>query len=440
LINSLQKSITSLTTDAVKAFQYHQVVRFAVNLLISILLVKSSLPLSDIGVFESLLFLSGVLTMVWMIGVTQAYTSTYHKSTAEQQSTLFFLSFLLITGLVILTSLMVYLFRSKIAGLFFDSEELPYLELVLLYAVLTAPTVLIEYRFLVRNQARHLVNYTHLNFGLYLILIACALFFHPDLKILFTALLTWASLRFLYLMTLIRFRIADSSFIRNGEYLHYVLSLFVAAFLGVSMDYVDSFLVLHYFDSGFYAVFRYGARELPLSLLLLSSLSNAIVPKLVYYDLQGADIRHRTLKLMHWLFPPAILLMFLSPYLYEWVYNAEFIPSAYIFNIYLLILTSRVLLPQSYCLARKQSRILVVSGVIEIVLNIVLSIWWVNIWGVYGLAGATVTAYMIQKFILIRYNLRVNHIPLKQYLHIGWYAYYTSLLLLAFGLSIMLKQ
>ena len=102
------------------------------------------------------------------------------------------------------------------------------------------------------------------------------------------------------------------------------------------MDMIDGLFVMHYFDEAFFPIFRYGAREMPFSSLLFSSLSAAMIPLLIKDGMSSSEVKVRVTRLMHFVFPVAILLMLLSPFIFPMVYNTEFKQSAFIFNIYLV--------------------------------------------------------------------------------------------------------
>ena len=257
-----------------------------------------------------------------------------------------------------------------------------------------------------------------------------------ELTSFFIAMILWSFIRWVYFLV----------FVFQGQWLLWSRKMAIAfilfslpiifnVFLGSVMDMIDGLFVMHYFDEAFFPIFRYGAREMPFSSLLFSSLSAAMIPLLIKDGMSSSEVKVRVTRLMHFVFPVAILLMLLSPFIFPMVYNTDFKQSAFIFNIYLLILTSRVLLPQAYNFALHQHKVIVWTSILEIIVNVLLSFWWVQYWGVYGLAMATVVAYFIQKILLVLYNSRINHIPLQQYLPIKWYVIYVSVMVVAFLIS-----
>jgi len=263
----------------------------------------------------------------------------------------------------------------------------------------------------------------------------------PDLPSFFMAGIFWSCMRWIYMMSAV---LEGHLLTWNRKlariFILFSLPLILNVLLGSVMDMIDGLFVAHYFEESFFPIFRYGAREMPFSTLLFSSLSAALIPLLIKDGMSSIQVKIRVTNLMHWVFPLAIILMFISPMIFPLVYHPRFQQSAFIFNIYLLILTSRVLIPQAYNFALHQHRIIVWTSVFEIIINIFLSFWWVQYWGVYGLAMATVVAYFVQKLILIIYNKQVNHISLGQYLPMKWYLIYTCLMVLSFFISNLIYQ
>jgi O-antigen/teichoic acid export membrane protein len=127
--------------------------------------------------------------------------------------------------------------------------------------------------------------------------------------------------------------------------------------------------------------------------------------------------------------------MIISPWLFPLVYNADFLEAAWVFNWYLLILTSRILLPQIVVISQGKNYVLVVSAIIETVINVGLSVWWVQIWGLQGIAAASVIAYMVNKVNLILYNQFQLGISWRSYTNVRVYLLYSIFLVLCFGFT-----
>ena len=130
--------------------------------------------------------------------------------------------------------------------------------------------------------------------------------------------------------------------------------------------------------------------------------------------------------------------MISSPYLFPLVYSEKFALSARVFNVYLLIISSRLLLPQVIILAKQHNYILVGSAILEVIINLGLSLYLVQDFGLEGIAFATVIAYLVNKIILIGYNSFALNIPLSDYLNIKRFLFFNFLLGIGFMVSLAL--
>ncbi|MDZ7880803.1 MAG: polysaccharide biosynthesis C-terminal domain-containing protein [Saprospiraceae bacterium] len=195
-----------------------------------------------------------------------------------------------------------------------------------------------------------------------------------------------------------------------------------------------------------FAIFRFGAREFPLIVALTTGLSNAFVPKIVENLAHNAEyteggifleLKHKTTQLFHVLFPITIALMLVSKPLFPIVFNPNFTRSGNIFTIFLLLLLSRALFPQTILLALKQTKTLLWVSIIEtlsIVLLSYLGIYWLN---TEGVAWALVLGFLLEKIVLIIILKKRYSIDLKDYTHTSLYWVYSILLVLSYLIQLV---
>jgi O-antigen/teichoic acid export membrane protein len=132
------------------------------------------------------------------------------------------------------------------------------------------------------------------------------------------------------------------------------------------------------------------------------------------------------------LYPIIIIVLLTSPKWYPVVFDPGFLPSSPIFNLYLLLVISRMLFPQSVLSGLGQNQYLVYSAIIEVFIHIGLSLLLQPIWGLNGLAVATITAYAIDKLFLMGVCKVKFNISLEEYLPIKTYLTLNSVLLIVF--------
>jgi len=430
---ALFSTIKQKFEDTIFVYQYNQVVRYVCSFLISVLMVKSALPAVNLGEYEIFIFIAASVSAFWSAGIKNAMFSFYPKLGEREKEQFFPLVFYALIGLSLFVAGGIHFFPTLIIKIFSFQEGIPYLPYLAMFLIFSIPVTLVESIFYLKNDAQRLLNYTHWSQLLTILLVAAVSFYAPDLWSFIYSLILINLIRFLFLIYIVFSKHPyDFNWNKTRLFLLFSLPLIVTMLLGYAMDFVDGWFVSYYFDATYFPVYKYGARELPLSSILFSTLSIAMVPVIIKQGKHTNEIKLRATKLMHWLFPISALLMILSPLFFPLFYNENYKESAFIFNIYLLILISRVLLPQAFCMAFNQFSIIIWTSVFEILVNIILSYWWMQVWGVYGLALATVIAYIFQKVVLIFYNFWKNKISIDQYIDLRYYLIYTSTLVIVF--------
>jgi O-antigen/teichoic acid export membrane protein len=304
----------------------------------------------------------------------------------------------------------------------------------ILYLFFNALAQLPETIMLLKNDTRMLIRFTCFTTGLSLVLFAIFYVSFPFLKFLMAGLLVIAIIKCIVLIRML-YPLPKIHFSEVRFFLKFSLPFIFISILGFGMEMTDGILVVHFFDESVFPVYKYGAREIPFSSLLMNSLSVALIPMLSGSSGSVPELKRQVQKYMHMLFPLSILFIWISHPAFLFFYNASFSESAFIFNLYLLIIGSRILLPHSILMARGHQNWVLVSGMAELVANIVLSVWWVNIWGLYGLAAATVAAYYVQKAVMLYALHKVCHVSLKEIIPVNWWLLYQLII----GLSLVLN-
>ena len=131
---------------------------------------------------------------------------------------------------------------------------------------------------------------------------------------------------------------------------------------------------------------------------------------------------------MHSMYPLSILLLIFAKPLYKGIFRPEFTRSSDVFVIYLLAIVSRVLFPNTILIGLKKTKIIFITSILEVILNVFLSLWLVNDYGVVGVALATIITFFLSKVSLIAYNYFKLGIKPTEYIPIGWYAIYSFLI------------
>jgi O-antigen/teichoic acid export membrane protein len=426
--------------DNISGLQLFQLMRPVVFLIISIVFTKTHYTRAQIGQWEMFMFIGGLLTFYWVTGIIQSLLPLYHRNktyrkigdNGSTKSPEIFNAFLLLCIFSLFFFLLGHSLKNSFS-VFHFSGNVPYINLLLLYILLSSPVCLIEYIYLLNNRSYRIFQYGVYTFTAQLALIIIPLFLGKDIIWSIYGLLAITGIRWIWLIFLLR-RYTEmkisAKFMR--EHLYLGLPLILTSLISGSAQYSDGVIISAvYRDPGMFAWFRYGAKEFPLVLMLANGLSNAMLPEFSTRERMKeslAKIRAKSKRLMHLLFPAAMLMMLFSRWIYPRMFNPDFQKSADVFLIYSLLIIPRLVFPQTIIVGRKKTHITLIAAILELVVNIPLSLLMIKLgYNIVGVALSTFIVYLIGKGFLIGYLwLRMNIKP-SEYIPLRIYALYSFL-------------
>lgn len=431
--------------DNISGLQIFQLMKFTVFLIASIVFTKSHLTRAEIGSWEMFLFISGLITFFWVTGIIQSLLPLYHRNktfrkfgeTKKRKSPEIFNTFLLLCFFSLLFFALGHSIKNSVSVFNFSGNE-PYINLLLLYIMLSSPVCLIEYIYLLKNRSYRILQYAIYTFSAQLTLIIVPVLLGKDIIWSIYGLLTVTFARWIWLIILLR-RYSEMrvSWEFMKEHLYLGTPLIITSLISGSAQYVDGIIVSSvYQDPAMFAWFRYGAKEFPLVLLLANGLSNAMLPEFSTRSMMKeslARIKLKSKKLMHLLFPMIMVIMLFSRWFYPRLFNPEFHKSAGIFMVYSLLIIPRLVFPQTIIVGRKKTRVTLVAALIEIAVNVPLSLLMIK-WG-YGIVGvalSTLIVYCISKMILVGYVWAKMRIKPAEYIPLKVFAIYSVILSVIF--------
>jgi len=359
----------------------------------------------------------------------QALLPLYGKFQNDKQKTsVLYNAFILILGLSLLSGAIAFLIK----GLLFKVEgiaSLPFYNLVILYLTLSTPTLLIEYVYLLNDKPRQMIIYGVTTHVLQVLLVIGPLLIDINIEYSVYGLIAISAIRIIWLIILIY---KNSALTINKEFLKehtkQGFPLALKYLISSSGTYIDQAIITTHFDPATFAIYRFGAREIPLITLMTVGLSNSMLAEFgdktkLLSTLK--EIKQKSLQLMHLLFPLAILTILLSKPLFPIIFSPEFAESANILMIYALIITSRAIFPQTVTMGLQRNGIALLASIVEMVLNIALSLLLLIPFGIEGVAMATVIVYLMEKVFLAYYNQVKLGIPFQEYTSIKPFVLYS---------------
>ena len=415
--------------------QVFQVLRFVAFTIISIVFTKSTLSLKDIGDYELFLFIASAVSYFWVTGIIQSLlplfnnnrSYPYRKQNLTEKSPEIFNAFILLFFFSCLICLILFFLKDTL-HVYKNGENLPYLYLLLLYILISNPVSMVEYIYLLYNKSTQILYYGFIVFTLQVLFVFYPVKLGYGLEMAIWGLLFVTAIRTIWLIVLLKkYSIQKLSFPYVREHFNLALPLIISTLLSGSAQYVDGIIVSAKFNPAKFAMFRFGAKEMPLVVMLASGLNNAMLTlfnsreKIKFALL---TIKKKSARLMHILFPVSILLLFFSNKIFPALFTERFNRSSDIFMIYLLLVTSRLLFPQTILIGLKQTKTVMLVSILEIVLNVALSLLFIPIYGITGVAVATVIMFLVEKIVLIGFNYyKFNIKPIEYIPLVTWFIY-----------------
>jgi len=434
----LRKNVNSTA-----GLQIFNILRFVVFLIISIVFTKIGLSKEEIGIFEVAIFMASVASFFWVTGLVQAFLPLYKNSKTfgskekipgEKSPEIFNIYILLL-----LFSLIVFGIGLAIQGnfsIFGYKGNVPLLNITLWFLLLSSPANLVEYIYMVQNKSGNTLSYAYITYSLQLVAAILPVILGFNVIWSLRGLVVVAAIRNIWLLTLIyNYAEMKISIPYIKEILIFAAPLIVSTLVSGSSQYIDGLVISTHYKADGFAIFRYGAKELPFVVMLAAGLSSAMLTefntkKQIKETL--ANIRKKSLRIMHSMYPFTIVMLLFAKPIFKAVFSPEFTRSSDVFVVYLLAIVSRLLFPHTLLIGLKKVKILMIISFIEVLLNIFFSIWFVNIYGIVGVALATVLAYLLSKIIMIAYNYYILGIDPEEYIPVKWYAFYSSVLAIVF--------
>ncbi len=430
--------------DNISGLQAVQLLRFVTFLIISIVFTKSHLSRAQIGNWELFLFIASLLSFFWVTGIIQSLLTLYNRNrtfredgeTEGRKSPEIFNAFLLISFFSVLVFAMGIPVKVILSASSSD-PEIPYASLLLLYILVSNPVTLIEYIYLLNKRPHRVLQYGMYTYGAQLLFVLAPVLAGFDEKSAIWGLFAITGVRWVWLIILLRrYTLLKVSYDFIREHLKVGMPLILTFLISGSAQYIDGIIVsAHYADPGVFAMYRYGAKEFPLVLLLANGLSNALLPR--FSTREGmrealVTLRHRSGRLIRYLFPLSIATMFVARWVYPRLFTPEFARSADVFMIYLLLIIPRLVFPQTIVIGRRKTNVTLITAAVEIAVNIPLSLMLIKPYGVVGVALATFIVYFFEKVFLIWYVWKKMKIRPAEYIPVASWLLWSALLIVLF--------
>lgn len=422
----------------IRLLQFFNLSRQVSVLFYAFLLPFLNFSKGEIGSFELLQILAFSLSFFWISGLVQGLMRLYPSLPTQNKQKMLSAAFLFFSLLTIFFVVFVGLSIYFNLAIFQTFSTIPFVWIFLLYFLFNTPAQLLEYALFLEEKYQWLKISCLVSFPLQIVLFSIPLFWFDNISLGLMGITFWAFLRFLVL-TFHSFSL-PIHFNKKLIYpwISYSLPLIFSALVGGLASVINASLVQYFYHGSttVFAIYRYGARELPFVNGLFEGLGLGIIPSLIKNRKDGLFLlRKNTLHLLHLVFPITIILM---SFVHSWfpiMFSDQFMDSIPIFKIFLFLVVCRTIPTNTIINAVGHSRIIAVIGLLELFIHLVASYLGLQWFGLIGIAYATFFAYSFEKLAGLFYLWWKKGILINQIIPFYWWLFYSILLIASYFIS-----
>jgi len=157
--------------NTISAFQFYQLARYATLILIGVVFTKTAITQTEIGEYETFIFIAGAVSYFWLIGLQKALLPL----AAQERNTKshFFSSFVILQVFSIIAALFLLLLQPVFSRFLLNGKDIPEIWLLLAFIVFGVPANLIEFYYLIKKQKNAIVIYIIISFSFKLSFFSC---------------------------------------------------------------------------------------------------------------------------------------------------------------------------------------------------------------------------------------------------------------------------
>lgn len=422
----------------IRAGQFAQLARQGAVIVVVLALPRLGLGTDQIGEWELLLYLGYLLGFGWLTGSLQAFLVTPRLADPAYAAAFSRWATVAAAGWGALLLLATYLFREPLLAVLQAPDVPAGLGFYLLFLVTQWPGLFFEQVLVVRKRPGWLVGYAAAAGLGFVVAVLGPLLAGGGLVDALRGLAVFSLLKGVFLLGWLAVDarrapppagFAPAAALTGWGRAAAPLMLYASGMALVTA--FDPWFVNYWYDGdeATFAVFRYGARELPFVAAVINGAMVVVLPQLTEATGPGLALLKATARrLNHYLFGGALALLLTADLWWTAVFTPAFAPSLPVFRAYLFVVVSRLLFPTPVLTALGHTRWLVAFVGLEVVLNVGLSLLLAPRFGLVGIVWATVITYTIDKIALMYYLYRKTGIRPGAYTDWRWFGGYVAAL------------
>ncbi len=418
----MQKLLTfnfSLSTS--RAVVINQLFRFLSGLSFQILLTHSVLSAVQVGVFETIIFAWVSISFFWVNAYVNIVLVFLSDSNFEKSYTETFLArqFIFIS---VLNFIFAVIFATVFSSQIFKTA--PFVFLFWGAQIFLNATNFIEPKLIAEKKPQKILEFGVLNLLFPYILLGLLIFFGINT---FWAVVIFFCFSgfvfFVFMFPHINYKNSNSH-VKNirAEFLKSVSPLIAYAATNNFTTIFTQSLVLELYkvQPDKFAVYRYGVRELPFTLAITNGFGFSAITNL-HSENDLSRFREDSKKILLQIFIISWVLLLTSRWTIPFIFSNKFRAAIPFFNLNVLLVLSRALMPQIILRAKNAQLSILYAGIAETIFIIILSVLLAPKFGTMGILFSVIVGFIFEKIVLAIILKTKFNISLKNYTPISYY-------------------
>lgn len=393
-------------------------VRLFVKTIIGLVLARL-LTQAEFGTYRQLFMIYTILFSVFMIGLPQSIYYFLPKSDDETKKKFIKQTIDLFTIVGLAGSILLVILRQNLAAMF-NNDHLSKILLVFAFYPFFMFLSQLYYNVMIGLQKpKNAALFVFFSVSCDLVLILGTAILTKNLIFITFGIVLSVFVQWLFArINLQKYISGTSLFSYHKELLStqlkFSLPIGVAAIVGVISAQVDKLVISSYFTPDLFAVFSIGATELPFMGIIVNSVNAVILPEMSkrndissICDLYQGAVRKNALLL----FPMFAFCFLFAPHIIQILYTAKYMDAVLIFRIYLFSIPVRIATYGLLFQVFNRTRFIFYISIVTLVLNTMLSLLFIRLFGLKGPAISTIIVTYINVafyLLLIRSKLQLN--------------------------------
>jgi O-antigen/teichoic acid export membrane protein len=381
-------------------------------MLVIAMILSRYLIVEDYGTYQQLIMIYSTLITIISFGLPSSINYFLPRTELKGERKAYVIqTYILLLVLGFLFSIAFFFLSGFISKQFNNPELTGLIKIFIWFVFFLTPIQFINQLLVVLDKTKKLAVYRISMTLLRLISVVLPILLGLGLRAIIISLFCFSFVNFI-ISTFIIFRpftcvrsLWRKSFIRSQ--LKYSSYIGLSSVMGMLIKSIDKIMISLFFIPSTFAIYANGARELPFIGILTGSVMAILVPEFVklYKENKIKTIlklwQKSMIKVALILFPITVFLILFTEEFMTLLFSVKYSNSANIFRVYLLLVPLKIAQYGPILMSINKTKLIFRISCLALVLNIILNLFFVKIFGVIGPAIASLFSMVILILLMI---------------------------------------